>query len=145
MLARMGGMVLAALALAGCQTTGASRRAAVETIDRSYQTSTVAWAGGGHMLFLTKATEQEGRVRLCGAYGPANARPATAALSREVADSVALRLGGTRIAQGLGFMARHDGSRDPIGQPATCALTGVEWRPEFAQAPTYILLGRTVF
>lgn len=126
-------------------TTGSGANAPSELVDRDYKTSTVAWEGGGHVLFLTKVSEHEGKLKICGAYGPANARGAAATRSREVADSVILQLDWVRVAHGLGFMASHDGARAPVGQPANCRVTGMEWRAEFAEAATYIELSRTVF
>lgn len=144
MLARLATAGFLAVA-AGCATPGPSPHEAAETIDRAYKTSAVVWSEGGHLIFLTKVAEHDGKLRLCGAYGPTHPRSPAAAHSREVADSASLRLDQTQVAQGLGFLAPHDGSLDPLGQPAACRTTDLDWRPEFASASTRLLLGRRSF
>ncbi len=121
--------------LIGCATTTElPPRAAAQAIDLDYRLAALPWGEGGHMLFLAKAVEEDGELKLCGAYGLANVRKPAKGSSRAAAESAVLRLGSVQVAQGLGFMAPHDGSRAPLGQPARCALTGLDWRPEFAEA-----------
>ena len=140
------GLAVLAAILGGCvATSGAGARVERERIDLSYKLSSAAWTGGGHLLFITRMNESAGKLRLCGAYGPANADPRAAALSRDVADSTTIYLGQTRVANGVGFLARHDGSRNPVGQPANCVITALDWRPEFAIEETHIRLGRNSF
>lgn len=131
--------------LAGCASGGPLREVEIESIDRAYHLFPIPWREGGHMLFITKAGEREGKLRICGAYGTANAGAFAEAAAREVADSATMRLGGVWVASGLGFMARHDGRGDPVGQAARCVVTAMDWRDEFQYAPTQIRLAREAF
>ncbi|MDD2869459.1 hypothetical protein [Neomegalonema sp.] len=126
--------------LAGCVASEPMRVVGSETIDVDYHLAALPWGEGGHMLFFTRALEEGGELKLCGAYGVANARRPTEERARAVAEAALLSLGPTQVADGLGFMAPHDGSRDPLGQPARCARTGLDWRPEFAGARPQVRL-----
>lgn len=73
--------------LIGCATTTEPPpRAAAQAIDLDYRLAALPWGEGGHMLFLAKAVEEDGELKLCGAYGLANVRKPAKGSSRAAAN-----------------------------------------------------------
>ena len=136
------GMMLAALALAGCTVAGPQM---VARLGADPVLSGGRYSSGGGLTVAADIREQQGRVLLCGVWAQSHQQSVlTKGKARDVMGTGAVYLGDRALARGLVFMREVPPALDYSGQEAGCVLTGQVWQAGYAEAKPVIRLPRQV-
>lgn len=135
-------IVAATVVLAACAH---ATPAGSDTVGPGYVTGGGTWNTGGGISAAVRVLKRGGATVVCGAWTTDRQSALTVNHNRDVMAAGSVYLAGTRLVQGLGFMARVPYSNNIAGASANCVASSVPWRPAFADARPKVRFPRLVF
>ena len=116
-----------------------------ENIRPGYTIGGGDWNTGGGITAVVRVSERNGSLVVCGAWATDRQSALTALLNEDVMQAGSVYLDGTRVMQGLSFMAHVAYSDNITGAQADCVTSQVSWRASFAGAEPRLRFPRMAF